>query len=189
MGHRKNDRSREDKPQKEALATEKNKGLKRKPRITKTVKETEEAIEEELEKEEVEEVKEAKGVEEAAEEAEEEGLEEEEREAAAEAEVEEEKVEEVKKEEKEEEIVEERVYTIPLSRAWISPRKKRTPRATRLVKSFIERHMKPEALVISNEVNEKIWSRGIEKPPRKIRVRAAKDREGTVTLYLAEEGD
>lgn len=182
------------------MATEKNKGLKRKPRITKTVKETkkaketeetEETIEEELEKEEVEEVKEAKeakGVEEAAEEAEEEGLEEEEKEAVAEAE-EEEKVEEVKKEEKEAEIVEERVYTIPLGRAWISPRKKRTPRATRLVKSFIERHMKPEALVISNEVNEKIWSRGIEKPPRKIRVRAAKDREGTVTLYLAEEGD
>jgi len=163
--------------------------------VTKTVKETEkaeeteeteEAIEEELEKEEGEEIKEAEVAEEETEEVKEEGLEEEE--TVAEAEVEE-RVEEAKKEEKEEEIVEERVYTIPLGRAWISPRKKRTPRATRLVKSFIERHMKPEALVISNEVNEKIWSRGIEKPPRKIRVRAAKDREGTVTLYLAEEGD
>lgn len=163
--------------------------------MTKTVKETEkaeeteeteEAIEEELEKEEGEEIKEAEVAEEETEEVKEEGLEEEE--TVAEAEVEE-RVEEAKKEEKEEEIVEERVYTIPLGRAWISPRKKRTPRATRLVKSFIERHMKPEALVISNEVNEKIWSRGIEKPPRKIRVRAAKDREGTVTLYLAEEGD
>lgn len=98
----------------------------------------------------------------------------------------------------EEEIVEERIYTIPLSRAWISPRKKRAPRAVRLVKSFIQRHMKvlaetkvgeeeeKERLVISNEVNEKLWSRGIEKPPRNIRVRAVKDKEGTVTLYLAE---
>jgi large subunit ribosomal protein L31e len=149
--------------------------------------EIEEAVEEKLEKEEVEEAGETERVAEA-EEVEEKGLEGEEKEAVAEAEVEE-KVKEAKKEEKEEEIVEERVYTIPLGRAWISPRKKRTPRATRLIKSFIERHMKPEALVISNEVNEKIWSRGIEKPPRKIRVRAAKDREGTVTLYLAEEGD
>lgn len=86
----------------------------------------------------------------------------------------------------EEDIVEERIYTIPLRKAWISPRKKRVPRAVRLVKAFIQRHMKPEALVMSNEVNEKLWSRGIQKPPRRIRVRAVKDREGTVTLYLAE---
>jgi len=102
-------------------------------------------------------------------------------------------------EEPEEEIVEERIYTIPLSRAWISPRKKRTPRATRIVRSFIQKHMKIKTgakaeeeeeeagrLVISDEVNKKLWSRGIEKPPRKIRVRAVKDKEGTVTLYLAE---
>jgi len=67
----------------------------------------------------------------------------------------------------------------------------------RIVRSFIQRHMKVEPgvgeeeeekgrLVISNEVNEKLWSRGIEKPPRNIRIRAVKDKEGTVTLYLAE---
>jgi large subunit ribosomal protein L31e len=41
-------------------------------------------------------------------------------------------------------------------------------------------------LTISSEVNEKIWDKGIEKPPRKIRVRAAKDSDGNVTVYLAE---
>jgi ribosomal protein L31E len=41
-------------------------------------------------------------------------------------------------------------------------------------------------LIISKEVNEKIWSKGIEKPPRKIRVRAAKDKDGNVTVHLAE---
>jgi large subunit ribosomal protein L31e len=121
-------------------------------------------------------------------------------EEAAEAEAEEEIVEEKEKrgkEPEEEEIVEERIYTIPLRRAWIAPRKKRVPRAMRIVRSFIQRHMKVEPevkgeeeeegrLVISNEVNEKLWSRGIEKPPRNIRVRAAKDKEGVVTLYLAE---
>jgi len=90
--------------------------------------------------------------------------------------------------EEEEEIVEERIYTIPLSRAWIGPRNKRAPRAIRLLRSFILRHMKidEDSLRISNEVNEHVWSRGIQKPPRKIRVRATKDSEGIVTVRLAE---
>jgi large subunit ribosomal protein L31e len=105
-----------------------------------------------------------------------------------------------KKEKEEEEIVEERIYTIPLSRAWIMPANKRAPRAIRILKSFIIKNMKfeaqkeaeteeeeePKKLVISNDVNLKVWSRGIEKPPRKIRVRAAKDKEGNITVYLAE---
>lgn len=108
--------------------------------------------------------------------------------------------EEAEKEEVEEEIeiVEERIYTVPLQRAWLRPRKKRAPRAVRMLQAFMQRHMKPgeaEAgegegeegkIVVTNEVNERIWHRGIEKPPRKIRVRAVKDVEGTVTIYLAE---
>jgi large subunit ribosomal protein L31e len=100
---------------------------------------------------------------------------------------------------KEEEIVEERIYTIPLGKAWIMPPRKRTPRAMRMIRAFITKHMKlgakkeeeeeeeePSKLIISNEVNEKVWTRGVEKPPRKIRVRAAKDKDGNVTVYLAE---
>lgn len=102
--------------------------------------------------------------------------------------------------EKEKEIVEERIYTVPLGKAWISPPNKRTSRAMRILRSFMIKHMKlesrkegeaeeeeePARLIIDNEVNEKMWSRGIEKPPRKIRVRAEKDKEGNVTVYLAE---
>lgn len=109
----------------------------------------------------------------------------------------EEEVEKPKKKKKEAEIVEERVYTIPLQKALVRPPKKRSPRAMQLVKAFIIKHMKLELkaseeeeelpqLSISKEVNEKIWSRGIEKPPRKIRVRAAKDKDGNITVYLAE---
>jgi large subunit ribosomal protein L31e len=103
-----------------------------------------------------------------------------------------------KKKEEEEEIVEERIYTIPLGKAWVRPPKKRTPRAMHMIRAFITKHMKltmrveeeeekelPK-LIISKEVNEKVWGRGIEKPPRKIRVRAAKDKDGNVTVYLAE---
>jgi large subunit ribosomal protein L31e len=104
-----------------------------------------------------------------------------------------------KKKKKEEEIVEERIYTIPLGRALVRPPKKRAPRALQLIRAFLNKHMKLEMrveaeeekgelpkLIISNEVNEKVWGRGIKKPPRKIRVRAAKDKDGNVTVYLAE---
>src|SRR3989304_3986997 len=112
---------------------------------------------------------------------------------------EEEKAKPPEKKEKEEEIVEERIYTIPLAKAWVRPPKKRAPRAMHMIRAFITKHMKltmrveeeeekeelPK-LVISKEVNEKVWDRGIQKPPRKIRVRAAKDKDGNVTVYLAE---
>jgi large subunit ribosomal protein L31e len=104
------------------------------------------------------------------------------------------------KKKEEEEIVEERIYTVPLGKAWIMPANKRAPRAMRMLKAFITKHMKLEAhketegeeeeepsrLIIDNDVNLRLWNRGIEKPPRKIRVRAAKDKEGNVTVYLAE---
>jgi len=116
-------------------------------------------------------------------------------------EVEAEEVEAVpeRKKKEEEEIVEERTYTIPLQKALVRPPKKRAPRAMQMIKIFITKHMKLEMkvseeeeeeelpqLIISEEVNRKIWERGIEKPPRKIRVRAAKDKDGNVTVYLAE---
>jgi|Deesub1362A_J573_1020465.scaffolds.fasta_scaffold08371_2 large subunit ribosomal protein L31e len=105
-------------------------------------------------------------------------------------------------EEEELEIVEERIYTIPLKRAWLVPSKKRASKAIRLIKSFIQRHMKvglrSEAgeeeffeeeekprIIVSNELNEYIWRRGVERPPRKVRIRAVKDKDGNVTLYPA----
>jgi len=105
-------------------------------------------------------------------------------------------------EEELEDIVEERIYTIPLRRAWLVQPRRRAPKAIGIIKGFIQRHMKvgvrPEAgeeefleeeekprVIISNELNELIWRRGAEKPPRKVRVRAAKDKEGYVTVYPA----
>jgi len=117
----------------------------------------------------------------------------------AKEEAEEEEEVKAKKKEEEVEIVEERIYTVPLQKALVRPPKKRAPRAMQLLRIFITKHMKLEMkvseeeeeeelpeLLISQEVNEKIWDRGIEKPPRKIRVRAAKDKDGNVTVYLAE---
>jgi len=104
-----------------------------------------------------------------------------------------------KKKEKDENIVEERIYTIPLGRALVRPPKKRAPRAITLMRDFVIQHMKIDlsakaeeehgelpTLSISNAVNEKIWSRSIKKPPRKIRIRATKDKDGNVKVFMAE---
>jgi large subunit ribosomal protein L31e len=105
-----------------------------------------------------------------------------------------------KKEEEEEEIVEERTYTIPLGKALIMPPRRRAPRAMRMIRAFMVKHMKIPSraeeededvpqLTITKEVNEHIWAKGIEKPPRKIRVRATKDKDGNVTVHLVEKTD
>lgn len=96
-----------------------------------------------------------------------------------------------------EDIVEEKTYTIPLSKALLMPPRKRAPRAMRIIRAYIAKHMKiatraeeedeeAPTIRLTNELNERVWGRGIEKPPRKIRVRAAKDSEGDVTVHLAE---
>lgn len=89
--------------------------------------------------------------------------------------------------EEEIEVVEEKIYTIPLRHAWVvTPRGKRAPRAVRDVRAFVSRNMKAEDVAMSEEINSAIWSRGINKPPRKITVRAVKDKEGKVIVYPAK---
>jgi len=84
------------------------------------------------------------------------------------------------------EVLEERIYTVPLGRVKIAHPKRRAKRAVTMLRAFVIRHMKPESVFIDPELNELIWSRGIEKPPRRLRIRATKDREGLVKVYSAE---
>ncbi|MGY5865071.1 MAG: 50S ribosomal protein L31e [Candidatus Thorarchaeota archaeon] len=89
--------------------------------------------------------------------------------------------------EEDEEIIDERIYTVPLRRAyWTGSRLRRSNKAIKVLRKFVERHMKPEELLIQPEVNEKIWARGIQKPPRRVRIRATKNSENLVRVYLAE---
>jgi len=95
--------------------------------------------------------------------------------------------EEVPEGEEEIEVVEEKVYTIPLRHVWVvTPRGKRAPRAVRDVRNYVARHMKSDEVAVSNEINSEIWSRSINKPPRRITVRAVKDKEGKVIVYPAK---
>ncbi|MCI5867866.1 MAG: 50S ribosomal protein L31e [Methanosphaera sp.] len=80
----------------------------------------------------------------------------------------------------------ERIYTIPLRDVKRVPRTKRSPKAMRYIREFIQKHMKVEDVVIATEVNEKIWERGREKIPSKIKVKAVEE-DGTVEVLLADE--
>ena len=66
------------------------------------------------------------------------------------------------------------VFTVPLRGAWKTSRHRRANKAMRIIREFTARHMKVrsgEEIWIDPRVNEVVWARGIEKPPRRIRLR------------------
>ena len=85
-------------------------------------------------------------------------------------------------------ILLERIYTINLRRTREVSRTKRAPYAVRLIRKFVARHLHvdPSQVKISNELNEAIWARSIEKPPRRVKVRVVKYEDGTVWVYLLD---
>ena len=89
-------------------------------------------------------------------------------------------------EEEEIEIVEEKFYDLNLRRIWTAPREKRTPRAVRYVRQYAAQRMKTDNVSLSEETNSLLWKRGISKPPRKIRIRVVKDKEGKVIVFPGE---
>ncbi|MHA1744735.1 MAG: 50S ribosomal protein L31e [Promethearchaeota archaeon] len=91
-------------------------------------------------------------------------------------------------EEFEEEIQEERFYVVPLAKKGFerAARWKASKKAVKVLQEFLVRHMKPEGTpYISQDLNERIWERGIKHPPRKIRIRVTKSTDGVVRAYLA----
>lgn len=82
----------------------------------------------------------------------------------------------------------ERVYSIRLRHKMKRyPRWLRAKKAVKYVRKFLSRHMKvdPENIKIDTAINEKIWERGAEKPPVRIKVRAVKFDDGIVEVELA----
>jgi len=82
----------------------------------------------------------------------------------------------------------ERIYTVPLGDAYKAIRNKRAPKAVKILRSFISKHMKEEetGVILSNSLNSFIWERSIQKPPRRVKIRAIKSSDYT-RVYLADE--
>lgn len=84
---------------------------------------------------------------------------------------------------------EEQIFTIPLRITKSVPRTKRSPRAIKAIKDYVKKHMRVDEddVWIDPEINEAIWKRGIQNPPKKLRVKALKLEEGEVEVSLPEE--
>ena len=83
----------------------------------------------------------------------------------------------------------ERIYVVPLRAAYETTRTSRSRKAVKILRGFISRHMKAETgdVSISEGVNKLIWKRGIQKPPRKIKIRATKEGEKVKVMLLEEK--
>ena len=83
----------------------------------------------------------------------------------------------------------EQVYTIPLRAVKYVPRWQRSKKAVNEVFTFLERHTKTERSMIRMDptISEKIWERGSEKPPSRIRIRTMKFEDGILEAELASE--
>jgi large subunit ribosomal protein L31e len=92
----------------------------------------------------------------------------------------------------------ERVFTIPLTVTKIVPKTKRAPRAIKEIKEYIRKHMMDKTseedeekdkkeIWLDYRLNELIWSRGIEHPPSRVRVKAIRFEDGLIEVSLPEE--
>lgn len=80
-----------------------------------------------------------------------------------------------------------RIYTINFSKAWLTPKHKRTDRVINMIKEFAIKHMKSSQIKLDQELNRYIWQKGKTNPPRKVRVRIVKDEDDQVIVSLYED--
>jgi large subunit ribosomal protein L31e len=92
----------------------------------------------------------------------------------------------------------ERVFTIPLTVTKVVPKTKRAPRAIKEIKEYVRKHMMEKTseedeekdkkeIWLDYRLNELIWSRGIEHPPSRVRVKAIRFEDGLIEVSLPEE--
>ncbi len=78
-------------------------------------------------------------------------------------------------------------YMVPLKRAYDKPRTRRSNVAVKEIFDFLYKHTRKrkENIVLSKEVNEFVWKRGIQKPPRKIPI-SIREEGGKVYVFLKD---
>ena len=78
-----------------------------------------------------------------------------------------------------------RIHIIPLKRVYWGKRTNRADRAIRFIRKYVKRHYKEaERIIIDPKVNEYVWSRSREKPPRRIAVEIRYDKEEKTAKVL-----
>jgi len=78
----------------------------------------------------------------------------------------------------------ERSYNVPLRKKFREIAKhKKTPRAIRDLRAFLEKHMKSDDVKLGMHLNEHMWKHGIKNPPHHVKVHAIKE-DGVVKAEL-----
>jgi large subunit ribosomal protein L31e len=83
---------------------------------------------------------------------------------------------------------EERVVTIPLRDAHAEAKHRRADKAMTIIRKHLARHFNvdSEDVRLDPSINEAVWERGRAKPPRRLRVRAARFDEAGEQIVEAE---
>jgi large subunit ribosomal protein L31e len=85
--------------------------------------------------------------------------------------------------------MEEKVYTVNLRDAFEKPRGKRSPKAIGIIRAFVVRHTKTdiENVRVSNKLNAIVWARGIQKPPRRVKIKVVKTDSIAFVYHIDEK--
>lgn len=83
---------------------------------------------------------------------------------------------------------EERVITVPLRDVTAVAKHERADRAMKLIREHLAKNfsVSEEDVRLDPSINEAVWERGRKKPPRKIRIRAARFDEAGERVVEAE---
>ncbi len=77
------------------------------------------------------------------------------------------------------------IYTLSLGRLYWGRRSNRSNRAIKYIRKFVIRHFHVNDVLVDPLVNQYIWSRSREKPPRRITIRVVRIRENVAKVMLA----
>lgn len=78
-----------------------------------------------------------------------------------------------------------KVLTIPLVGAYSKRRTRRSQKAVKEIRSFLTKHLK-KPFVLDPTLNDMVWDKGMQKPPRNIRVKIVEE-DGQVVVSPADK--
>jgi large subunit ribosomal protein L31e len=85
-------------------------------------------------------------------------------------------------------MADERILTINLKKRIVrGPKWRRNSYGMRLIRELIKKHAKVEKVKIDKSLNEKMWSKSVQKPPTILRLKIVKVDDKTVKAELLEK--
>lgn len=83
-------------------------------------------------------------------------------------------------------MAEEKILTINLRKKLVKTKKwKKAKNYLKVLRELLRRKFKTDKIKIDGKLNEKIWGKGIENPPSKLKIKVIKLDDGTIKAELA----